>query len=200
MFSLEPEFTVIKCEPIIAAFGGFTYSLEDIQKPYAPPDLTSKMKRVMDSVGKSLESAYGMKAVVKAEGPTLSTTISPIGTKLKKEVRFDVRMYNKSFGKGTLTGLSEVERLCDWTVSQGMKTALVRREELENLGERGGFYIVHMLGKELDPKSTGNMIEAVERLMIFQTRNRFETKREIKDDCLKIDLNLGKHSSMEYVV
>jgi hypothetical protein len=193
MFSLEPPFTVVRCEPATTAFGGVAYSLKDLCKPYSPQELTSEMKAVMESVGESLKRAYEVKTVIEASSNSLSTVVRPIEAKLDRGIFFDLRRYNKMHRKRSEL-LLKVESVCDRMLQEGKDNAVLTRED------NSGFYFFHNLKKNFDPESAGYLLETIENLMLRTTANNFSVKREIKPDCLRVDVKLGAPKSSGYVV
>jgi hypothetical protein len=198
MFSLDPQFILLKCDTLPVAFGGVQYSLEELSKPYSVPKLKDEVKEVVSSAGRSLENAYGVKAVVESPEPNvLSAKISPIEAKFEnKAVFFDIDMYRKmpNVRRRNSTFFQEIGNICKKMFYQGKENATIGRPD------GNGFYFFHALKERFDPESAGYLLEAMETLMLRATSNEFMTRREIGPDCLKVDLKLGRPKNMGYLV
>ena len=195
MFSLFPEFKIIKCEPLTLSFGGFRYSLEELQRPYTAPEIADKAKAVMKSACEPFRDAYGIETVVESPKKNLlSARLYPASAKLRDVVAFDVRKFN-SYNKGGLGKgfMNSIEGMCDKMIREKKCTALSPMPDLN------GFYVFHELKGELDAEPAADMLEAIGKLMLHPTSNDFAIRREIKPDCLRVDVELYGHKTRDYV-
>jgi hypothetical protein len=195
MFSPDPEFKVIKCEPMTLSFGGIRYSLEDLHKPYTPSQIADMMEPVIQSACTPFKESYGIEAVVKRpKKSSVSAILKPANAKLKDQVLFDLRIHNKTLDKHKGGFLYEMEKLCDAMVVKKLGTMVYLHDD------NGGFYLMHDLKERLDGESAANMFRVLGKLMVVPTSNDLSIRKEISPECVRVDVDIAGHKSRDYLV
>jgi len=171
MLEENPKFHVYGPPPFIV--GGV-----EIKPPYRSSDAIEEIPEIINSLGHSVDQAYGINTRVETPSENLILTrVSPLTASIDKKC-IDYLIDRRNLEEHEKVAKTLFLRL----KANVLHTALFARKD--------GFYVAHILMQKFNTEYTEFLLKTIKRTLLKLTYDKFRVLSTISDDVLRIDAEI----------
>lgn len=164
MIDVNPEFKIY--DSILSLFGGV-----EIQPPFESSKLVREVEETLSYISGCLRKAYEVRSTTTTNRNLLTYTVYPT-----------VAILDKKCSDDNINHMPTVARI--------LKKLLLANRESAIMIHDNGFYLLHILKHQFDPKTIDDLIGAVETTIFELIGKKYNITSKIRSNVLEINTEI----------